>query len=169
MPFPAIERVIYKKNLLNEVVFQARFPRFLPIEAEPPSEFQKLVIGDYPIYEQRNVIQIILGSGQENLPPASEIQGRMHAFLSRDKVWTVILSGDIISLSTRVYIHWEDCKVRLQKALEAFFRIYRLAFFTRLGLRYQDVIRPQELGLEGKPWSSTLSKTAFRAFSAWAR
>jgi uncharacterized protein (TIGR04255 family) len=96
MPFPAIERVIYKKNLLNEVVFQARFPRFLPIEAEPPSEFQKLVIGDYLIYEQRNVIQIILGSGQENLPPASEIQGRMHAFLSRDKVWTVILSGDII-------------------------------------------------------------------------
>jgi uncharacterized protein (TIGR04255 family) len=81
MPFPAIERVIYKKNLLNEVVFQARFPRFLPIEAEPPSEFQKLVIGDYLIYEQRNVIQIILGSGQENLPPASE-NSRSHACVS---------------------------------------------------------------------------------------
>ena len=69
MPFPAIKRVIYKKNPLAEVIFQARFPRYLPIEAEPPAEFQRRLITDYPNYEQHNVFQIIFASTPEGRPP----------------------------------------------------------------------------------------------------
>ncbi len=67
MPFPEYERVVYQKNPLNEVVFRANYPKLLMIETEVPASFQKRVIGDYPIYEQRNVLQIVLGTGTERL------------------------------------------------------------------------------------------------------
>src|SRR5208337_5683462 len=97
-------------------------PKYLPIEAEPPSDFQKLVVKEYPIYEQRNVFQVVLASPQESRAAPSEISGRMHAFISADKVWTIIVSGDGLVLSTRKYERWEDFKARLHRAIEAFLR-----------------------------------------------
>jgi len=155
MPFPEADRVIYRKNPLVEVVFQARYPKFLPIETELPSEFQKRLIAKYPLYEQRNIFQILLAvSPQEGLPPA-EMPGRIHAFISSDRVWTVSLSGDALTVSTVKYVRWEEFRHRMREALEPFLAVYPLPIFTRLGLRYQDLIRPQELGLE-QPWGMLL-------------
>ena len=114
MPFPAVKRVIYNKNPLAEVIFQARFPRFLQIEAEPPVDFQRRLIADYPNYEQRNVLQIMLASTQEGRPPASGIAGRMHLFSSKDGVWSVTLVGDYFSVSTKHYVRWEEFRQRLE-------------------------------------------------------
>jgi uncharacterized protein (TIGR04255 family) len=157
MPFPEVERVIYNKNPLVEVVFQTRFPRFLPIEAELPFEFQKLLVASYPLYEQRNIFHITLAmSSQEGAPPAAEVPGRIHTFLSSDKIWTIALSGDALTVSTVKYVQWEEFRGRAQEALKAFLSVYRLPIFTRLGLRYQDLIRPGELGLAGQSWAKLL-------------
>jgi uncharacterized protein (TIGR04255 family) len=156
MPFPAIKRVLYKKNPLAEVIFQARFPRYLPIEAEPPAEFQRRLITDYPNYEQHNVFQIIFASTPEGRPPASEVTGRMHMFSSKDRVWTVALVGDYFSVSTKQYVRWEDFRQRIEAVLKVVLEIYRFQIFTRLGLRYQDVISRERLGLEKNKWSDLL-------------
>jgi uncharacterized protein (TIGR04255 family) len=157
MPLPDVQRIIYRKNPLIEVVFQARIPKYLPIETEIPSEFQKLVVKEYPIYEQRSVFQLVLAaSPQETRVPPSEISGRMHAFISADKMWTIVIGGDGLVLSTRKYERWEDFKARLRLAFEAFLAVYPLPILTRIGLRYQDVISRETLGLDGKQWRELL-------------
>jgi uncharacterized protein (TIGR04255 family) len=155
MPFPAVQRVIYVKNPLQEVIFQARFPRFLPIETEPPAELQRRLIKDYPFYEQRNVFQIAFAT-PEGSPPASEIAGRMHMFVSKDRIWTVTLVGDCFSISTKKYLRWEDFRHRMEMVLKTALEVYPFQIFTRLGLRYQDVISKQALGLEENRWSDLL-------------
>jgi uncharacterized protein (TIGR04255 family) len=166
MPLKEVQRVIYDQNPLVEVVFQARIPRYLPIEAEPPSEFQKLVVSEYPMYEQRNMLQIVLtASGQGQAQTPSEIVGRMHAFVSTDKNWSILLSADAIHFSTRDYKRWEDFKARLRKTLEAFLAIYPLPVLTRIGLKYQNVISREKLKLEGKPWSELLQPQIAAEFS----
>jgi uncharacterized protein (TIGR04255 family) len=158
MPLPEVQRVIYRKNPLIEVVFQVRTPKYLPIEAELPAEFQKLVVKDYPIYEQRNVFQfVITAPSQEAGMLPSEVSGRMHAFTSADKIWSVILSGDGLVLSTREYQKWDDFKIRLRAALEAFLSVYPLPIFTRIGLRYQNVISRESLGLAQRQWRELLT------------
>ena len=115
------------------------------------------MVNEYPIYEQRSVFQLVLAaSPQEARAPPSEISGRMHAFISADKVWTIVIGGDGLILSTRRYERWEDFKQRLRLALEAFLAIYRLPILTRIGLRYQDVISRESLGLDGKQWRELL-------------
>jgi uncharacterized protein (TIGR04255 family) len=157
MPLPDFDRAIYQKNPLIGVAFQAKFPRFLTIETEQPAPFQKLIMGDYPIYEQQNVVQIILASGaQDGAQQPAEVQGRMHVFRSTDKVWSLSLGSDQILLSTRVYSHWGEFKDRLKILLDAFFEFYRPPMFIRISLRYQNLIRPWELGLDGHRWKDLL-------------
>src|SRR5262249_15253112 len=154
MPLPDIQRVTYRRNPLIEVVFQARIPKYLPIETESPSEFQKLVIKEYPIYEQRSVVQWVIASSPQDAAgvPSSEIPGRMHAFISADRVWTVIITGDGVLVTARKYERWEDFKTRLRLALEAFLAVYPVPLITRVGLRYQNVISRETLNLGGRPW-----------------
>ena len=156
MPFPDYERVVYQKNPLNEVVFRANYPKLLMIETELPSSFQKRVIDEYPIYEQRSVIQIVMATGAEGLPTPTEVPGRIHIFVSADRIWTVQLSSDSISLLTRRYVRWEEFKERLNKILIAFFTEYRIPILLRIGLRYQDLIQPERVGLAGRPWRELL-------------
>jgi uncharacterized protein (TIGR04255 family) len=157
MAFPEVERVVYARNPLVDVSFEVRFPKFLPIESEVPADFQKLIIGDYPQYEQRSLVQITLASGAtEGSVPASETPGRRHVFMSGDTMWQVALSSDVLKVSTKSYERWEGFKDRSARALSAFLRIYQPAVFTRVGLRYQDIIRPAKLGLEGVPWNRLL-------------
>lgn len=156
MPFPPVKRVIYRSNPLVEVIFQARFPRILTIEVEPPVEFQKRVITEYPIYEQRNVFQIVFAPMPEGRPPASEVSGRMHTFSSKDRVWTVTLVGDYFAISTNRYLRWEDFRRRIEAALKIALEVYRLQIFGRVGLRYQNVISREKLGLEDCKWSDLL-------------
>jgi len=165
MPFPSIKRVIYKNNPLVEVIFQARYPRLLAIETEAPAEFQRRVIAEYPIYEQRNVFQIVLASSQERNTPAHEVTGRMHVFSSKDRVWTITLVGDYFSISTSHYVRWEDFRTKIEAALKIGLDVYQFQIFTRIGLRYQDVISRERLGLEKMPWQQLLQPHIAGEFS----
>ena len=155
MTFPAVERVIYDRNPLIEVVFQARFPRYLTIETEPPSEFQKRIFKEFPIYEQRQVFQIMLSAGPLEQRPA-ETQGTNHAFLTPDKLYSVILASDNLMVSCSRYSRWEDFTRVASAILKAFCETYRLPIFTRLGLRYVNVLDRDKLGLSGRRWSELL-------------
>lgn len=159
MIFPDAPRVLYERNPLDTVICQLRFPQILRIEADEPVAFQERIRTEYPILSTR--AQLDLGTVLppdvakligEKLPLPLR-QGRVYDFGSADEKWKVTLTSSFIALTaTRGYVRWEDFKGRLAIVLDAAVETYQPAFFNRIGLRYQNLVRRSVLGLDKVPW-----------------
>ena len=69
MLFPEVKRVIYKKNPLDRVICQLRFPPILRIDAEPPVKFQDRVRKEFPYYSEKNELTMGIPSRvREQIP-----------------------------------------------------------------------------------------------------
>lgn len=158
--FPDAERVIYERNPLEEVICQFRFPQILKIDTELPAAFQERIRTEFPIYSEETPLV------PANLP--AELRGLIKTafqvgpqsltrrFASSDGKWTVSLASDFLALSTTAYVRWEDFKNRLRGSLNALAEVYAPAFFSRIGLRYRDLICRSRLGLGNAHWSELL-------------
>jgi len=163
MPFPEKQRVIYKKNPLNKVICQFRFPPILRIDSEIPSSFQDSIRSDFPLYQEKIEVQnqVALGS-KGNLPPeiishlSKTVSTKNHEFSTVDGVWKINLTRTFLSLSTSSYYCWEDFKSRLIPLYELFIKLYTPPFVTRIGLRYIDIFDRSKLGLSNTSWSELL-------------
>ena len=168
MPFPDSRRVIYENNPLEEVICQLRFPSILRISSEAPAAFQERIRREYPILRENQASPLA-----PELPPeiaklmALEVTSTTsYDFISADELWTVGLTRDSLSLSTRSYERWEEFREHLREPLDSFVEEYSPAFYTRIGLRYKDVIRRSTLGLEGVDWSELLKPHIAGALSS---
>lgn len=147
-------RCLYRRNQLAEVICQLRFPEILTIGTTVPAEFQEAIRAEYPQFSRRQEAPAPKITGVpghmtlENQPTTVNYQ-----FSSADGVWRVNLTSKFISLSCSRYSCWEDFAKRLDKPLAAFIRIYKPAYFERIGLRYLNFISREELGLENIPFS----------------
>ena len=157
MSFPESERVLYDRNPLAEVICQLRFPPILRIDSDV-ADFQEAIRGEYPLYAEEQV-------SVPGVPPeiAEMIKGAMPGpkpakkFGSADGRWTVALTREFVALQTSDYVRWEEFRGRLRAVLDTTERIFRPAFYTRVGLRYRDVIRRSRLALDPTtPWSQLL-------------
>ena len=83
---------------------------------------------------------------------------KKYNFASSNKAWTVTLSRGFIALTTKDYSTWRDFYGRFERPLDTLIKLYSPIHFTRVGLRYQNVIRRSRLGLEGVSWSELLSE-----------
>ncbi|MGB3494681.1 MAG: TIGR04255 family protein [Elainellaceae cyanobacterium] len=158
MKLPESERVIYKHNPLVEVVCQLRFPPILKISHQEPVELQDAIRSKYPLFEtSRTQIpsQISQVVQQLGLPLQSDVA---YTFKSEDQRWSLSLTKDFIALTTSSYGRYEHFKQRLEESLEIFEDIYKPSFYTRIGLRYQDLIIRSKLGIEDKNWSELIAK-----------
>jgi uncharacterized protein (TIGR04255 family) len=160
MVFPEAPRVLYERNPLETVVCQLRFPQILRIEADEPVAFQERIRSEYPILTTRAQLDLTAGLPAEfaklvgeNLPLPLR-QGRAYDFASADEKWKATLAGTFVALTAArgAYVRWEDFKSRLIPLVNAVVEMYGPAFFSRSGLRYQNVIRRSVLGLDGVPW-----------------
>ena len=147
-------RCVYSRNQLGEVICQLRFPEILSIEANLPAAYQDAIRDEFPRYSARKEAPApkIMGTpGNLNLqnPPATT----NYQFASADGAWRVNLTSKFISLSCTRYTRWEEFAQKLDKPLAAFIRIYKPAYFERVGLRYLNFFSRKELGLEGTPFS----------------
>lgn len=164
MPFPDSPRVIYEKNPLVEVICQLSFPAILKIDAEIPSHYQEKLRNEYPIFNEQQGASLKLDFPQElaqvfgnSLPVRS---GRaIYSFISADQMWKINLTRDSLSISTRRYREWKDFKSHFEKPLNNFIEIYKPAFFSRIGLRYVDLINKSFLNLQDENWGSLLKPT----------
>lgn len=162
MPFPEVRRVIYGRNPLTQVVCQLRFPPILKIDAEIPGEFQDRVRAEFPDYSEKSELRVEFPGGQEQIP--SEIISHMlqspgkknYQFSSDDGRWRVNLTRTFVALTTNDYERWELFKDRLATPLNALTDIYSPAYFSRIGLRYVDVIKRSRLALEDVAWGELL-------------
>lgn len=172
MPFPESQKVIYKYNPLDKVICQLRFPPILTIDTKAPAEFQERIRNDFPGFREKD--QIVL-------PIPQMAQGDAHAeafkqmipsgtknyeFFSEDKIWTVNLTRTFMALSTKKYKRWDDFKQRLEALRNTLIDIYKPPSFSRIGLRYIDIIKRSELNITDVPWSELLRPYVLGLISA---
>lgn len=150
-------RCLYRANQLTEVICQLRFPEILSIGSSLPVDFQEVIRDEYPQYSARK---------ENPAPKISGVPGNMslenqpatinYQFTSADGVWRVNLTSRFISLACTKYTRWEDFAKKLDKPLAAFIRLYRPAYFERVGLRYLNFISRKALNLDGTSYSELI-------------
>lgn len=150
--FSQEQHCLYRKNQLGDVICQLRFPEILIIGTDSPAAFQEEIREDYPLYsvnEEPLAPKITGQPGHLSIENQPKIVN--HQFVSQDGMWRINLTSRYISLSCRRYTSWEAFAQRLDKPLAAFIRLYRPAFFERIGLRYLNFFSRQALDLTGTP------------------
>lgn len=156
--FSKEERCVYEKNTLGEVICQLRFPEILTISANLPVEFQEAIRAEYPQYSARKEAPAPKLTGTPgNLHLENQPQTINYQFASADGVWRVNLTSRFISLACAKYTCWEDFALKLDKPLAAFIKIYKPAYFERVGLRYLNFISRKTLNLGGTPYSELIA------------
>lgn len=156
--FSQEERCVYTKNQLAEVICQLRFPTILSIGVNAPVEFQDAIRDVFPKYQVRQdqlPVKITQVPGQvprvEQPKPVTNYQ-----FVTVDSRFRINLTQDFISLSCGRYTRWEEFGRMMDKPLATFIKVYKPAFFERVGLRYLNAISRRDLELEGTPWKDLL-------------
>lgn len=163
MPFPDAPRISYHRNPLDRVVCQLRFPPILRIDAEIPASFQEMVRAEFPNFGEKSEWKFELPVGLQAQVPTEILRqvvqtsgNKNYEFTSEDKVWTINLTRTFVALSTGIYTRWEDFKQKLTIPFGALLEVYSPQYFSRIGLRYVDVIRRSKLGLEDVGWNELL-------------
>jgi hypothetical protein len=157
MPFPETPREIYERNPLTEVICQLRFPTVLRITADETAlaELQERLRDAYPVFreEQGQVAGIPAEMSQMLSDLPVQLRGEpTYAFDSEDGSRTITVGREFFSVIERSYRHWEAFKSELDRIKNAVEEIYAPSFYSRIGLRYQDVIDRDDLGLADEPW-----------------
>jgi uncharacterized protein (TIGR04255 family) len=158
MPIPETVKVIYENNLLDNVICQVRFPMILKIESEVPSVFQEQINSRYPNGSVNQEIALDIQFGNRPSNPSEDIQQlpknivKNYEFASEDNKWKVNLTRNFLSLSTNKYTRWGEFKPRFEYVLNALVEVYKPVIFTRIGLRYVDVIIRSKLHMDDFDW-----------------
>lgn len=157
MTFPQSGRVIFTKNPLEEVICQLRFPTILEIDAEKPVKFQNKIRQDYPLYEvdkpalPREISELFAG-----LPLPKPAESVTHKFISADSTKFISLSSEFVAFTDNEYVRWEKFSSEIRRAQNALEESHTPAFYTRIGLRYKDVIDRERLDIANEPWETLL-------------
>lgn len=159
MLFSGRPRTQYRNAPAHEVICQLRFPTILSINTVEPADFQEAIRAEFPNYARRQDVtppKITLVSGGapkvEQQPPVIN-----YHFLSADNQWKLNLTKDFIALSTLHYAGWEDFARHLDKPLAAFIKLYKPAYFQRVGLRYVNIFSRSKLGIPDAKWSDLIA------------
>lgn len=156
--FAQEKRCRYQSHQLAEVICQLRFPEILAIPANAPVDFQEAIRSEYPRFLKRQELPAPKMTGTPgNLTLQNQSPVINFHFASADGVWRVNLTSKFISLTCTRYTCWEEFAGQLDKPLAAFIRIYKPAYFERVGLRYLNFISRSALGLEGVPFSELIA------------
>lgn len=161
MLFPSVQRVVYAKNPLVEVICQVRYPSILRIGAGQVADFQERIRNDYPLYSIRQpAVELpqmpreLSTIVEQMIPRPTGVE--THRFSSKDEQRSISLSQDFLALTECKYVRWESFRAELVKAEDALKAVYKPAFLTRVGLRYKDLISRSKLGLANAKWSELL-------------
>ena len=163
MVFPDSQREEYRKNPLEEVICQLRFPPILKIGTTSPAEFQDRIRKHFPLYELGSVIpipeqlmEVLSDSGLENMLPTQ--MPRLHRFATEDRSRSISLQSDFIAFSVTDYKRWQDFREQFEFVEQEFRRLYEPQFYSRIGLRYRDAIIREDIGLGNCPWGNLLNR-----------
>jgi len=166
VPLPDFQRVIYGRQPLEVVICQVRFPAILKIDTELPAAFQEAIRATFPVLTEKSAAESALPPQIANSLPrqiAQELNAlgalggkKAYAFATTDDAWKVTLERDSLALTTTAYTEWPEFLGHLRTAIGALATTYDPAHFTRVGLRYRDLICRADLGLGDASWGELL-------------
>jgi len=172
MLFPDVKRVVYEKNPLDNVICQLQFPAILKIDSETPFEFQELIRKEYPILSESSDIVFTPSIDIEKQIPSEVVQKALsttgiknYQFSSEDGFWKINLTRNFMALSTNNYKRWEEFEKRLEQPFKALTEVYSPSYYTRIGLRYIDVIVRSSLGLDEVSWRELINNNLLGLFA----
>lgn len=165
MKFTDYERVIYEHNLLDAVICQVRFPTILKIDTEVPSAFQERLPAEYIdlIENQEVIFEVQIGgkplAQRDDTGQISTPGMKNYGFLSEGSKWKVNLTRNFLALSAGPgsYAKWSEFKSKFESVLSAFIEVYKPAVFTRVGLRYVNVVARSKLNLPDVDWGELIA------------
>ena len=162
MAFPKSDRIIFTNNPLQKVVCQLRFPEILKIASELPSNFQDRIRSQYPYYEEeKSYLPERISGIIEQLSNIGSLKKTFeepnHKFTSENKKTHVNLTQDFIALTDNNYKSWENFSQEMNLVAQALEEEYKPNFYTRIGLRYIDIIEREKIGLGDIAWSKLLN------------
>jgi uncharacterized protein (TIGR04255 family) len=162
MSFPSSPRVVYRRNPLVQVICQLRFPTILEIGTEDPADFQKLIRQKYPLYNRQADSSPVSSRIPKEI---GELMGRFgiaiggpgtHKFTTEDETRSISLTTEFVAITEDAYVRWENLRPEIDLMVKSLVEVYKPAFFARIGLRYQDEIDKDSLGLESEPWNNLI-------------
>lgn len=157
MTFPKSDRVIFDQNPIEEVICQLRFPTILEISTEKPANFQNKVRDFYPLFEtDQQILPREIADILSRFPMAKQTETITYKFISEDSKKLIALNPAFIAISDKDYIRWEQFSKEIVTAKKSLEEIYKPAFYTRIGLRYKDVIDKEILNIGGEKWQVLL-------------
>lgn len=143
MNFKEFPREEYKENILFEVIFQARFPEIMKISREEPVDFQEKIRKHYP------ESGLNIPSLPKDMPEEIKkliTSDKEFFFFSEEKDWQISLAKNFIALSCKgKYLNYADFRARLEEILKIFNTVYEPSYFTRIGLRYRNIVNDELL------------------------
>jgi len=132
LTLPSVEPALFAKNFLRQAVCELRFPTLFELEgSRPPASFAKALRKDYPTYQ---------GNDDVSVGPNGVDKAHLHVFGSLKPGWNVTLRAASVTLETTKYISFEDFLKRLAVVVKAASEVIDSEYFTRIGLRYINVI-----------------------------
>jgi uncharacterized protein (TIGR04255 family) len=152
MTFPVTSREVYKQNFIKEAICQVRFPRLLEIESQLPARFQRLLLRDFPLLASREQFGLSFSPGGSEMMPPSPVRTTIYEFKDVAGDNTVALCSEYVSIVVNRYLSWTHLREHLVNALRAASECYSLPLYTRLGLRYINVVPNL-----GGSWDETLN------------
>lgn len=143
-------REIYPVAPLASVAFELRHPEAEPLVGALRTALQKKLANRYPLMRShRNITQTFeLGP---NGPAAQSVVEEFPRFLDRSLSMALSFTSTSILLETSQYAGWEGFRSAIQFACEVRNSISPLYGLERLGLRYIDEVRVEEI--ESNNWS----------------
>lgn len=129
---PEITPVQYERNYIKTAVCEFRFPIMLEWEDKPPPAIFKKLRKEYPFNNKVKYVDVI---------PSQKSEGNIFYNLqSKNNRWTVSIKPESISLETSLYKNFEEFYEKLEKVKIIIEDQIETDFFTRVGLRYINII-----------------------------
>jgi|GEM_PF-2557989 uncharacterized protein (TIGR04255 family) len=136
------------KAPVTYVLAQIKFSSIEDIANRIPA-LQDKIRGDFPHYQQVNIQSIQLREGQQ---PAATTLIQWH-FLDKEKQTGIILDKQTLTIQTSCYEQFQPLLNRFKAVASQFHEILKFSLFTRLGLRYinliEDGLTKLDPGLQG--------------------
>lgn len=156
IPFPYSERVVYPHNPLIEVVFEIKFAEIKTSEGKYEA-FKSPLNERFVDFEVNQITDLEVEISGHEQPLIKQNQKEVLSAFDKNKVWSINLTKNTMSISTKKYNNWEEFKETVQASLASLTKTYNVKVYSRLGLRYRNIIDKVNLELDKYSWNELIS------------
>lgn len=159
MEFPACDRMVFERNPLQRVSCELRFNPILRIGSEQPTRVQEVLASRLPTVDIVPVPSPRIQQGEVDSRTLRISVGTSpsYRFSATDERMKLVLSQGSIVFSQDDYQSWTDFERTLDSVFRPVLEEYHISDFTRVGLRYQNLIDRTVIDMAGVPWKEILS------------